>query len=200
MPVSVPLVGESVVSSSSLFVGLNYQLDLWGKNAAATRGLLSMRDAARVEAEQARLTLSVAIVTLYGELDRAYALRELLQQKRRASEQVEAVLRERAARGIDNGYDANDAALKRGKLLEQIALTDEQIQLQKLQLGVLSGRGPSAGCRSRGRSSRRSRTRRCPRGCRPSCWGGGRTSSRRDCGWRRRTRRSTARARRSTRT
>lgn len=145
LPVSVPLVGESVVSSSSLFVGLNYQLDLWGKNAAATRGLLSMRDAARVEAEQARLTLSVAIVTLYGELDRAYALRELLQQKRRASEQVEAVLRERAARGIDNGYDADDAALKRGKLLEQIALTDEQIQLQKLQLGVLSGRGPERG-------------------------------------------------------
>ncbi|KGV66143.1 efflux transporter, outer membrane factor lipo, NodT family domain protein [Burkholderia pseudomallei MSHR3964] len=91
------------------------------------------------------LTLSVAIVTLYGELDRAYALRELLQQKRRASEQVEAVLRERAARGIDNGYDADDAALKRGKLLEQIALTDEQIQLQRLQLGVLSGRGPERG-------------------------------------------------------
>ncbi|TGB24271.1 TolC family protein, partial [Burkholderia thailandensis] len=145
LPVSVPLVGESVVSSSSLFVGLNYQLDLWGKNAAATRGLLSMRDAARVEAEQARLALSVAIVTLYGELDRAYALRELLQQKRRASEQVETVLRERAARGIDNGYDADDAALKRGKLLEQLALTDEQIQLQKLQLGVLSGRGPERG-------------------------------------------------------
>ncbi|KVN12779.1 MULTISPECIES: efflux transporter outer membrane subunit [unclassified Burkholderia] len=145
LPVSVPLVGESVVSSSSLFVGLNYQLDLWGKNAAATRGLLSMRDAARVEAQQARLALSVAIVTLYGELDRAYALRELLQLKRRASEQVEAVLRERAARGIDNGYDADDAALKRSKLFEQIALTDEQIQLQKLQLGVLSGRGPERG-------------------------------------------------------
>ncbi|AJY39021.1 efflux transporter, outer membrane factor (OMF) lipo, NodT family protein [Burkholderia humptydooensis] len=145
LPVSVPLVGESVVSSSSLFVGLNYQLDLWGKNAAATRGLLSMRDAARVEAQQARLALSVAMVTLYGELDRAYALRELLQLKRRASEQVEAVLRERAARGIDNGYDADDAALKRSKLFEQIALTDEQIQLQKLQLGVLSGRGPERG-------------------------------------------------------
>ncbi|MDN7676742.1 TolC family protein, partial [Burkholderia oklahomensis] len=134
-PVSVPLVGESVMSSSSLFVGLNYQMDLWGKNAAATRGLMSMRDAARVEAEQARLTLSVAMVTLYGELDRAYALRDLLQQKRRSSEQVETVLRERAARGIDNGYDADDAALKRSKLLEQIALTGEQIQLLKLQLG-----------------------------------------------------------------
>ncbi|AOJ04916.1 RND transporter [Burkholderia mayonis] len=144
-PVSVPLVGESVMSSSSLFVGLNYQLDLWGKNAAATRGLMSMRDAARVDAEQARLTLSVAVVTLYGELDRACALRDLLQQKRRSSEQVETVLRERAARGIDNGYDADDAALKRSKLLEQIALTDEQIQLLKLQLGVLTGRGPERG-------------------------------------------------------
>ncbi|MET5116353.1 RND transporter, partial [Burkholderia pseudomallei] len=78
----------------------------------------SLRAAARVEPEQARLTLSVALVSLYGALDRAYALRELLQPQRRASEQADAVRRERAAPGIANGYAADDAAHKRGKLLE----------------------------------------------------------------------------------
>ncbi|WP_175705111.1 TolC family protein, partial [Burkholderia ambifaria] len=136
------------ISSSSLYAGFNYQIDLWGRNAAATRGLLSNRDAARVDAEQARLTLAVALVTLYCQLDQAYAQRDLLQEKRRASDQIDAVLRERAARGIDNAYDANDAAIKRGRLIKQLAQVDEQIQLAQVQIGVMTGKGPERGLAS----------------------------------------------------
>lgn len=143
--VPVEIFGDPVVSPASVFVGLNYQLDLWGKNRAATRSLMSLREAARVEAEQVRLTLAVAIVTVYCQLDQAYATRDLLQQKLTISQRVTAVLRERTARGLDNAYDASDASIKRSKLLEQIALNDEQIELAQLQLGVLSGRGPERG-------------------------------------------------------
>ncbi|MBN3792998.1 efflux transporter outer membrane subunit [Burkholderia sp. Ac-20353] len=143
--VPVEIFGDPVVSPSSVFVGLNYQLDLWGKNRAATKSLMSLRDAARVEAEQVRLTLTVAIVTVYCQLDEAYAVRELLQQKLTISQRVTAVLRERTARGLDNAYDASDATIKRSRLFAQIALNDEQIKLAQLQLGVLSGRGPERG-------------------------------------------------------
>nr|WP_244140459.1 efflux transporter outer membrane subunit [Burkholderia sp. BCC1047] len=143
--VPVQIFGDPNVSPSSIFVGLNYQLDLWGKNRAATKGLMSLRDAAGVEAEQVRLTLAVAIVTVYCQLDQAYAVRDLLQQKLKISQRVTAVLRERTARGLDNAYDASDASIKRSRLLEQIALNDEQIKLAQLQLGVLSGRGPERG-------------------------------------------------------
>ncbi|KVN39258.1 RND transporter [Burkholderia pyrrocinia] len=143
--VPVQIFGDPVVSPSSEFVGLTYQLDLWGKNKAATKSLMSLRDAARVEAEQVRLTLSTAIVTVYCRLDEAYAARDLLQQKQKVSERVTTVLRERTARGLDNAYDASDASIKRSRLLAQIALNDEQIKLAQLQLGVLSGRGPERG-------------------------------------------------------
>nr|WP_310132283.1 efflux transporter outer membrane subunit [Burkholderia ambifaria] len=143
--VPVEIFGDPNVSPSSVFVGLNYQLDLWGKNRAATKSLMSLRDAAGVEAEQVRLTLAVAIVTVYCQLDQAYAVRDLLQQKLKISQRVTAVLRERTARGLDNAYDASDASIKRSRLLEQIALNDEQIKLAQLQLGVLSGRGPERG-------------------------------------------------------
>ncbi len=143
--VPVEIFGDPVVSPSSVFVGLNYQLDLWGKNRAATKSLMSLRDAAGVEAEQVRLTLAVAIVTVYCQLDEAYAVRDLLQQKLKISQRVTAVLRERTARGLDNAYDASDASIKRSRLLAQIALNDEQIKLAQLQLGVLSGRGPERG-------------------------------------------------------
>ncbi|MBF5008805.1 efflux transporter outer membrane subunit [Burkholderia pseudomultivorans] len=143
--VPVEIFGDPVVSPSSVFVGLNYQLDLWGRNRAATKSLMSLRDAARVEAEQVRLALTVAIVTVYCQLDQAYASRDLLQQKLAIGQRVTAVLRERTARGLDNAYDASDASIKRSRLLEQIALADEQIKLAQLQLGVLSGRGPERG-------------------------------------------------------
>ncbi|KWK16174.1 RND transporter [Burkholderia stagnalis] len=143
--VPVQIFGDPVVSPSSVFVGLTYQLDLWGRNKAATKSLMSLRDAARVEAEQVRLTLSTAIVTVYCRLDEAYAARDLLQQKQKVSERVTTVLRERTARGLDNAYDASDASIKRSRLLAQIALNDEQIKLAQLQLGVLSGRGPERG-------------------------------------------------------
>ncbi|KML02844.1 MULTISPECIES: efflux transporter outer membrane subunit [Burkholderia] len=143
--VPVEIFGDPNVSPSSVFVGLNYQLDLWGKNRAATKSLMSLREAARVEAEQVRLTLAVAIVTVYCQLDQAYAMQELLQQKLKVSQRVTTVLRERTARGLDNAYDASDASIKRSKLLAQIAQNDEQIKLAQLQLGVLSGRGPERG-------------------------------------------------------
>jgi NodT family efflux transporter outer membrane factor (OMF) lipoprotein len=144
-PVPVQLFAQPTVSPSALFVGLNYQLDLWGHNAALTRGLMSRRDAAQVDAQQARLTLTVALVTLYCDLDQAYTVRDLLNQKLAVNDHSDTVERERAARGIDNGYDANDAALKRAQLREQIQINDERMQLAQLQLGVLSGRGPQAG-------------------------------------------------------
>ncbi|KVL25854.1 RND transporter [Burkholderia territorii] len=143
--VPVEIFGDPNVSPSSVFVGLNYQLDLWGKNRAATKSLMSLREAARIEAEQVRLALAVAIVTVYCQLDQAYATQDLLQQKLKVSQRVTTVLRERTARGLDNAYDASDASIKRSKLLAQIALNDEQIKLAQLQLGVLSGRGPERG-------------------------------------------------------
>ncbi|WP_230459445.1 efflux transporter outer membrane subunit [Burkholderia ubonensis] len=143
--VPVQIFGDPAASPSSVFVALNYQLDLWGRNKAATKSLMSLRDAARVEADQVRLAMSTAIVAVYCQLDQAYAARDLLQQKLRVSQRVTTVLRERTARGIDNAYDASDASIKRSRLLGQIALNDEQIKLAQLQLGVLSGRGPERG-------------------------------------------------------
>lgn len=143
--IPVQLFSDPTESPSALFAGLSYQFDLWGKNAAMTRGLLSGRDAARVDAEQARLSLTVAIVTLYFELDRAYAMQDNLHEKQHASDYVNDVLRERFARGLDNAYDAADAVLKQNRLVAQMELNDEQIKLTQLQLGVLTGRGAERG-------------------------------------------------------
>ena len=141
----VQLFSDPTASPSALFAGLSYQLDLWGKNAALTRGLISERDAERVDAEEARLSLTVALVTLYFELDRAFAMQDNLREKQHASDYVSEVTRERFARGLDNAYDAADTALKQNRLLAQTELNDERIKLTQLQIGVLTGRGAERG-------------------------------------------------------
>jgi NodT family efflux transporter outer membrane factor (OMF) lipoprotein len=143
--IPVQVFNDPTVSPAALIAGLSYQLDLWGRNAALSRGLLSSRDAARIDAEQVRLTLTVALVTLYCELDRAFAMQDILWQKQQAAERVDAVLRERSARGLDNAYDAADATLKQSRLAAQQALNDERITLTELQIGVMTGRGPERG-------------------------------------------------------
>ena len=141
----VQLFSDPTASPSALFAGLSYQLDLWGKNAALTRGLISERDAERVDAEEARLSLTVALVTLYFELDRAFAMQDNLREKQHASDYVSEVTRERFARGLDNAYDAADTALKQNRLLAQTELNDERIKLTQFQIGVLTGRGAERG-------------------------------------------------------
>ena len=89
--------------------------------------------------------LTVALVTLYCELDRAFAMQDILLQKQQAADSVDAVLRERGARGLDNAYDSADATLKRSRLASQQALNDERIKLTELQIGVLTGRGAERG-------------------------------------------------------
>lgn len=141
----IELSSSPALSSSSLYLGLSYDLDLWGKRRAVTDSLLSQRDAARLDAEEARLTLSVALASLYSQLDASYKLQDILEAKRTASDQIDAVLRERVARGIDNAYDASDAALKREKLEQMITLNETSRELVELQIGSLTGQGPEAG-------------------------------------------------------
>ncbi|AIV57496.1 efflux transporter, outer membrane factor lipoprotein, NodT family [Burkholderia pseudomallei MSHR2243] len=117
--------------------------------------------------------------------------------------------RERAGRGgAARARGARDRQRlrrgRRGAQARQAARADRADRRADPVAEAAAGRaertGAGARAVARAAEARAARGRAAPRGCRPGCWGGGRTSSRRDCGWRRRTRRSTARARRSTRT
>ncbi len=145
LPVPVQVSLPTDVTPTGLFAGLTYEFDLWGKNAAQARGLLASRDAARIDTEQARLSLTVSIVTLYAELDRDFAQVDLLQQELLLADQYAAIMQERAKRGLDGDYDMQDAALKRSHLMSQQILAGQQLRLTQLQLGVLTGAGPERG-------------------------------------------------------
>jgi NodT family efflux transporter outer membrane factor (OMF) lipoprotein len=143
--VPIDLFSDPWVSPGSVIVGANYELDLWGKNRALTQALVSARDAARVDAQQARLTLTTSIVTLYGQLAYAYARRDLMEARRHEAEQLDVIRRTREARGIDNTYSAQQELIEQAALRMQLQTIDDSITQTQLQIGALTGAGPERG-------------------------------------------------------
>ena len=60
-------------------LSLSFDLDLWGKNRAALRAAKKDADAARFEAQEARLLLTTGIASTYADLTALYAQRDSLE-------------------------------------------------------------------------------------------------------------------------
>ncbi|WP_439894003.1 efflux transporter outer membrane subunit (plasmid) [Ralstonia sp. 25C] len=141
----IELFSEPWASPSSVIGAARYDLDLWGHNRAIGRALLSDRAAAAVDAQQARLALVSALVTLYSQFDYAFARRDLLEHKVRDAGRRHAISGERARRGLDNGYDAEATRAADAALQAQLQHADDAITQLRLQMGVLAGSGPERG-------------------------------------------------------
>ena len=141
----IDLFTDPWVSPASVIGAARYDLDLWGKNRALTRSLVSERNAALVDAQQARLTLVTTLVTLYSQLDYQYSTRDLLQQKERDDDGSDAIVQARSGRGLDNGYEAEEAKVRHAALQSQLQQIDDAITETRLQIGVLTGHGPERG-------------------------------------------------------
>ncbi|MGF6933866.1 NodT family efflux transporter outer membrane factor (OMF) lipoprotein [Paraburkholderia sp. UCT70] len=143
--VPINLFSDPWVSPASVIAGANYDLDLWGRNRAVTQELVSARDAAHVEEQQARLIITTSMVTLYGRLADEYAKRDLIAAKRQQADQLDEIRRTREARGIDSTYAAQQARIDQAALRMQLQTTDDAITQTQLQIGVLTGEGPERG-------------------------------------------------------
>ncbi|WOD14312.1 efflux transporter outer membrane subunit [Paraburkholderia kirstenboschensis] len=143
--VPINLFSDPWVSPASVIVGANYELDLWGKNRALTQALVSARDAARVDAQQARLTIITSLVTLYGRLAYEYAKHDLLQARRHQADQLDAIRRTRETRGIDGSYGAQQEHIEQATLRMQLLANDDSITQTGLQIGALTGNGSERG-------------------------------------------------------
>jgi NodT family efflux transporter outer membrane factor (OMF) lipoprotein len=143
--VPINLFSDPWVSPGSVIVGANYELDLWGRNRALTQALVSARDAARVDAQQARLTITTSLVSLYGRLAYEYAKRDLLQAKRHEADQLGAIRRTRETRGIDSTYDAQQEQIEQATIRMQLQANENALTQTELQIGALTGKGPESG-------------------------------------------------------
>jgi len=139
-----PLAG-SWKWSNEASLNFSYELDFWGKNQAALDAAVGHQKAAEVEAEAARLLLTVGIAQTYLKLSQLYAQRDLGEQVLQQRQQVLDLTGRRVAAKIDSQADLKQAQLAIPVAKGDIAATDESIALVRTQLAALIGAGPDRG-------------------------------------------------------
>ena len=129
-------------ATGTVGLGFSLDLDLWGKNRAALRAAKKDADAARFDADEARLVLTTGIASTYADLAALYAQRDSLESALDIRMQTFKLAKQR--------YDAGLATLDELKQVEarvpqtraDLAATDEAILLDKHALAALIGAGP----------------------------------------------------------
>ena len=140
-----PPIAGSWQTINDLSLGLNYELDFWGKNRAAVNAELGRTHAAEVDLQAARLMLATALSRTYLRLDQAYAQRDLARDTLKQREQILELTRRRVAAQIDSQLELTQAEAALPATRERIAVLDESIALLGNQLAALQGKGPDAG-------------------------------------------------------
>jgi len=139
-----PLAGTSH-TSNRLALDFSYELDFWGKNAAAFEAALGGVRAAEAEAQQARLLLSSALARSYIQLQREFEQQDiaeaLLQQRR----QLQDLTDRRVHAGLDSSVELQQAAAAIPATEAELAAIHERMALLRNQLAALLGAGPDRG-------------------------------------------------------
>jgi NodT family efflux transporter outer membrane factor (OMF) lipoprotein len=123
-------------------LSLNFDLDLFGKNRAALRAAKKDAQAARYDADEARLVLTTGIASTYSDLAALYAQRDSLQSALDIRTQTLKLVQQRFDAGIANQSELEQAKARIPQTRADLAATDEAIMLDKHALAALVGAGP----------------------------------------------------------
>ncbi len=132
-------------NTGTLNLSGSFDLDLWGRNRASLSGALADRDAARVEAAQARIMLASSIAAAYADLARLYAERDVAEEALRLEQDTSGLVADRVRNGIDTQGQLRQAEAAVPAARADLNAVDEQIAITRNQLAALMGAGPDRG-------------------------------------------------------
>ncbi|HWX67380.1 MAG TPA: efflux transporter outer membrane subunit [Rhodanobacter sp.] len=139
-----PIAGTwDSVNDASL--GVNYELDFWGRNRAAVDAALDRASATEIDLQAARLILTTTLARTYLQLDLAYAQLDLAQDTLAQREKTLELTRQRVAAQIDSQLELTQAEAALPEIRERISSIHESIALINNQIASLQGKGPDAG-------------------------------------------------------
>jgi NodT family efflux transporter outer membrane factor (OMF) lipoprotein len=122
-------------------VNLSWNLDFWGKQAAAIRQAKSGADAAKLDYQAARLALAGSVVQTYVELARAERQVALAQSTIAQREQSAKFARIRVRSQLDSNIDVQAADALLADARQALVRAQGQRELLVHALALLAGRG-----------------------------------------------------------
>jgi NodT family efflux transporter outer membrane factor (OMF) lipoprotein len=132
-------------NTGTLNVQGGFDLDLWGRNRANLRAALADRDAARIEQQQARITLAASIAEAYADLAQLYADRDVTEEALRIQADTAGLVAQRVQNGLDTEGQRRQAAAQVPAARADLGAIDEQIAVTRNRLAALIGAGPDRG-------------------------------------------------------
>ena len=127
---------------SALGVSFSLDLDLWGKNRAASRAAKAEARSARYEFDEARLAITTGIASTYAKLASLYAQRDSIEAAIEIRSKSADLTKERVDIGLDTQAEARQATARVAQSRADLEATDEAIELTKNALAELVGAGP----------------------------------------------------------
>ncbi|WP_336980758.1 efflux transporter outer membrane subunit [Altererythrobacter fulvus] len=126
-------------------LGLNWELDFWGRNRSALAAALSDAEAAGAEAASARLAVSAGIASAYADMAG-------LEAERASAERAVAVraltldlMSQRKAEGLENQGAVDRAVANLAGAKGDLAALDEALAITCNRIAALMGAGPDRG-------------------------------------------------------
>jgi NodT family efflux transporter outer membrane factor (OMF) lipoprotein len=126
-------------------VGLNYDLDLWGRQRDALAASLDYVQVATAEAQEVQLTLQTAVVRSYLELSLQHFLLDIARSTLKQREEIHLIAKKRLAAGLATELDVKMAETQLPAARVEVEKIGEAIELLHNQLSALAGKGPGDG-------------------------------------------------------
>ncbi len=126
-------------------LGLQWEIDFWGKNRAALAAAKSDAQAAGAEAAAARLAVSTGIASAYADLAELFAERDAASDALAVRRKTHDLMEGRQRQGLENEGAVQRAASALASAQGELAALDEAIALTRDRLAALMGAGPDRG-------------------------------------------------------
>lgn len=123
---------------------LSWNLDFWGKQAALVSRAGDEAEAARLDAEGARLAITGALAQAYIGLDRAYRLADIAVETEKQRKHILDLTRQRVASGIDTNVEVREAEALLAKARVAKTRAESERDMATHEVAALAGLGAEA--------------------------------------------------------
>jgi NodT family efflux transporter outer membrane factor (OMF) lipoprotein len=144
-PMFQPYLPKGYHNTAMLTAGIQYQLDLFGKNRAAFEQALSTAEAAKAEQAEARLQISAGVAATYAVLQQLFSDRKTAEDAVRLRQESSGLIDKRFKAGLENEASRSQSRAQMEAAKVQLAAIDALVDKVRHALAALLGKGPDYG-------------------------------------------------------
>ena len=139
-----PPVAGSIGNTGLLQASGSWEIDFFGKNAAALAAAIGSQRAAEADAQAARVLLASKVAAGYFQLGRLFEQRDVAERALAQRNEILSLIRQRVGAGLDTNVELRQGESAVPETEQQIEALDEQIAFARHGLAALAARPPDA--------------------------------------------------------